>query len=172
MTKTISVIALVLVLAFCALGQTATTQPAATAVTGLPQYVFGAGESISPYSSADTFLGRTSTVGTFGVRVSDSNLYSWSAMQMVPGIRTGAIVTTGAAYAVFQQGKFSLFAIGQAGLSVATAVTLGTFTGGGLVAYQVGAPANQMYLTLGMTVTGISGNTVQPSFGIGFAKGF
>ncbi len=164
-----------LFLSLCLIGYPifAQTTPApAPAVTGLPQYVFGSGETFSPYSSAPTLLGKSSTIGTFGVRVGQSNVYSWTAMQLVPGVTSGAIVTTGAAYVAFQSGKFSLLAIGQAGLSVGSTVTLGTFSGGGLAMYQLGAPANQTWITAGMTVTGISGNTVQPSFGVGIARGF
>jgi hypothetical protein len=157
-----------LALSAFAFGQTAT----APAVTGMPQYVFGAGETFSPYSTSASLAGKTSTIGVFGVRIGTSNVYSWSSMQMVPGVTSGAIVTTGAAYLAFQSGKFSLLAIGQAGISVGTGITLGAFSGGGLALYQIGAPASQIYLTAGMTVTGISGNTIQPSFGFGIAKGF
>jgi hypothetical protein len=171
MTKRITSIALFLCLACISVFAQTTTTPA-PAVTGLPQYVFGSGETFSPYSSAPTLLGKSSTIGTFGVRVASSNVYSWTSMQLVPGVTSGAIVTTGAAYVAFQSGKFSLLAIGQAGLSVGSTVTLGTFSGGGLLTYQLGAAANNTFLTFGMTVTGISGNTVQPSFGVGIARGF
>lgn len=156
---------LVIALAFaCAAFAQTSTDP-------LPQFLFGTGETFSPYAATTSLAGKTSTIGTFAVRVSDTKLYSWSSLQMVPGVTSGAILTTGAGYVALQQGKFSLVAIGQAGISTTPNVTLGTFSGGGAAFYLLNAP-NKIYLTAGMTVVGVSGNTVQPSFGIGIAKGF
>lgn len=170
--NTLKTLAVFCALALAAFAQTTPPATPAPSTAAFPQYVFGSGETFSPYSTAPTLLGKSSSIGTFGVRVGQSNVYSWTSMQLIPGVTSGAVVTTGAAYVAFQSGKFSLLAIGQAGLSVGQNVTLGTFSGGGLALYQLGTPANQTWLSFGMTVTGISGNTVQPSFGVGVVKGF
>jgi hypothetical protein len=137
----------------------------------MPQFLFGTGVTASPYSSAPNFLGKISSVSTFAVRVSDSNLYSWSSLQMIPGVTSGAILSTGVGYAAYTNGACSLLAIGTAGLTVNTNVSLGTFSGGGALACLINK-ANNIYILGGMSVTGISGNTVQPNFGLGIFKSF
>lgn len=139
---------------------------AQSTVTGLPQYMFGTGIAANPYATANSWLNKVSSVSTFAVRISNSNVYSWSSLQMIPGLTSGAMVSTGAAYVAYQQGRCSLLAIGEAGLTVNTNVTLGTFSGGGALACAINKSGNLFGLG-GLSITGISGNTVQPNFGIG-----
>ena len=182
--KKLSIVMLFVLLAVAGFAQTApvaapVSTPAITpAITpdalpaSAPTFLFGAAVGINPYATS----GKYSGVGTFAVRIPGSNLWSWSTLQMVPGVTTGAMLSTGAAYTVKVQGPWSITAILNAGITTAnpttgSGVTLGTFSGGGVVSYTV-SEANKLYVTAGMTVTAISGAVVQPSFGIGLAKGF
>ena len=132
-----------------------------------PTFLLGASVGISPYATGTKYSG----LGTFAVRIPGSNLWSWSTLQMIPGQTAGALLSTGAAYTVKVQGPWSITALATAGVATGSTVTLGTFSGGGVIAYQVSVKQN-LYVTAGLTIQSISGNTVAPSFGIGFAKGF
>src|SRR5690349_18661592 len=104
----------------------AQTAPTATPAETAPTYLLGAGASFSPYSTAPTLKQRTSGIGVLAIRIGNSNLLSWSTMSMTPGDTTGATLRTGAGYTVSQQGKWSITAIGTAGVAFAQSVTLGT----------------------------------------------
>ena len=139
---------------------------AQSTVTGLPQYMFGTGIAANPYATANSWLNKVSSVSTFAVRISNSNVYSWSSLQMIPGLTSGAMVSTGAAYVAYQQGRCSLLAIGEAGLTVNTNVTLERLAGWwGVTVPLIRAGICLVWVVL--SITGISGNTVQPNFGIG-----
>ncbi len=130
-----------------------------------PTYIIAGGVGYSPYTAGITGV---SGIGIFAVHIAKSNLLSWSTMQMVPGQKTGANVRTGLGYIVYQGGPWSLTAIADAGVAMGGAVTLGTFSGGGVLAYEF---KPKLYFTVGLSIVQVSSNLVQPSFGFGFAKG-
>ena len=92
-------------------------------------------------------------------------------MQMIPGVTAGAILRTGAAYTVKRDGGWALHALVDAGVATGGAVTLGSFSGGGVISRCI-SQQHKLYLTGGLSIVAVNSSYVQPSFGIGLARGF
>ena len=164
MKKLIAIVALAL--ASTAQAQTpVTVTPVDEART--PTIFVGAGAGISPYATGQKYSG----IGTLAIRIAGSNILSWSTLQMIPGQTTGATLRTGIGYVVRQQGRWGVTAIADAGVATGGTVTLGSFSGGGVVTYEVNQ-VQHLYITAGISIVAVTSSLVQPSFGIGFTKGF
>ena len=138
------------------------------AVNYAPGYFVGAGTEYNRYNTAaPSVAGWT----TFAVQVGQSKVYSWSTIELTSATSTAR---TGAGYLFAQTGNWSLVALGDAGLAVSPVATLGSFSGGGAIFYDIGQRLNKghFYLTAVMRVTVITSNSVQPVFGIGAGKSF
>ena len=103
-----------------------------------------------------------------------TNFYSYTTLELGA---TTATFRTGAAYLFYQTGNWSLLALGDAGLlSGAATPALGSFSGGGMVLYDVGNKvtkgASHFYIAFGgrMIATATIGN--QPVAIVSFGKGF
>jgi len=105
------------------------------------------------------------------VQVGQSKVYSWSTIELTSATSTAR---TGAGYLFAQTGNWSLAALGDAGLAISPVATLGSFSGGGAIFYDIGQRLNKghFYLTGVMRVTVITSNSVQPVFGFGVGKSF
>ena len=133
-----------------------------------PSYFVGAGAEYNRYNTAaPSVAGWT----TFAVQVGQSKVYSWSTIELTSATSTAR---TGAGFLFAQTGNWSLVALGDAGLAVSPVATLGSFSGGGAIAYDIGQRLNKghFYLIGVMRVTMIASNSVQPVFGLGVGKSF
>jgi hypothetical protein len=141
---------------------------APTTVNYAPGYFVGAGAEYNRYNTAaPSVAGWT----TFAVQVGQSKVYSWSTIELTSATSTAR---TGAGYLFAQTGNWSLVALGDAGLAISSVATLGSFSGGGALFYDIGQRLNKghFYLTGVMRVTVITSNSVQPVFGFGVGKSF
>ncbi|HEY1218112.1 MAG: hypothetical protein ABSE42_05800 [Bryobacteraceae bacterium] len=137
-------------------------------VSYAPDYFAGAGAEYNRYNTAaPSVAGWT----TFAVEVGQSRVYSWSTIELTNATSTAR---TGAGYLFAQTGNWSLVALGDAGLAISPAATLGSFSGGGAIFYDIGQRLNKghFYLMGVMRVTVITSNSVQPVFGFGVGKSF
>ena len=138
----------------------------------VPSYFTLAGISYDYYGKTG-FAAQT----TFGAKITSAEnkfpLYSFSTLELTRDIAT---LRTGAAYAFYQQGNWSLVGLGDAGLATGTGATLGTYSGGGFLAYDVGGKVTKgnshFYVAFGGRVLNITSQTVQPIFTITFGPGF
>ncbi|MES2136114.1 MAG: hypothetical protein V4502_03515 [Pseudomonadota bacterium] len=133
-----------------------------------PQYYLGTGITYDYYGPTG-FAANTE----FGARVS-GDVYSYSTLELT---RTVATIRTGAAYAFMKQGRWLALALGDAGLaSGAGQPLLGSFSGGGMLAYDIGAKltheTSHFYIGVGGRVISTGGQTVQPIFAITLGKAF
>ena len=105
------------------------------------------------------------------MQVGQSKVYSWSTIELTSATSTAR---TGAGYLFAQTGNWSLVALGDAGLAISPVATLGSFSGGGGIFYDIGQRLNKghFYLTALMRVAMITSNSVQPVFGFGAGKSF
>jgi len=118
-----------------------------------PQYYIGTGVTYDYYGPTG-FAANTE----FGVRVGNGDTYSYSTLELT---RTQATIRTGAAYAFLKQGRWLGLGLGDAGLATGTGVMLGSFSGGGLLGYDIGG-----------RIISTGGQTVQPIFTITLGKAF
>ena len=151
-----------LVAAGCAVAQS----PAS--VTYAPDYFVGGGAEYNRYNSAAPAIAGWTT---FAVQVGQSKVYSWSTIELASSTSTAR---TGAGYLFAQTGNFSLVALGDAGLAISPVATLGSFSGGGAILYDIGQRLNKshFYLIGIMRVTAITSSQVQPVFSFGVGKSF
>src|SRR5208283_1954114 len=128
------------------------------AVTYTPSYLAGAGVEYNRYNTAGPAMAGWTT---FAVEVGQSKVYSWSTIELTS---TTSTVRTGAGYLFAQTGNWSLVALGDAGLAVSPIATLGSFSAGGAMFYDIGQRFNKghLYLIGVMRVTSITSNSVQP----------
>ena len=155
--------AVLVVLAACTLSaQTNTT------VTYVPSYFVGGGVEYNRYNTAAPAIAGWTT---FAVEVGQSKVYSWSTIELTSATSTAR---TGAGYLFAQTGNWSLLALGDAGLAISPVTTLGSFSGGGAIVYDIGQRLNKghFYLVALMRVTAVTSNSVQPVFGFGVGKSF
>jgi hypothetical protein len=155
------------VLAVMAAGKCAMAQTSDT-VTYTPGYLVGAGVEYNRYNTAGPSVAGWTT---FAVQVGQSKLYSWSTIELTS---TTSTIRTGAGYLFAQTGNWSLVALGDAGVAISPVATLGSFSAGGAMFYDIGQRFNKghLYLMGVMRVTSISSNSVQPVFEIGVGKSF
>jgi hypothetical protein len=137
-------------------------------VTYTPGYLTGAGVEYNRYNTAGPAMAGWTT---FAVEVGQSKLYSWSTIELTS---TTSTIRTGAGYLFAQTGNWSLVALGDAGLAVSPVATLGSFSAGGAIFYDLGQLLNKghFYLTGILRVASISSNSIQPVFEFGVAKSF
>jgi hypothetical protein len=161
-TRLIWAILLALAVAGCLSAQTADT------VTYTPGYLVGAGVEYNRYNTAGPAIAGWTT---FAVQVGQSKVYSWSTIELTS---TTSTARTGAGYLFAQSGNWSLVALGDAGLAISPVATLGSFSAGGAMFYDIGQRFNKghLYLMGVVRVTSISSNSVQPVFEFGLAKSF
>lgn len=159
--------ALLLCLLGTAAAQTSTPSvPTSIPTTGdfsqLPTYVVGAGLETDP----------SGIMVTLGIRIGQSNLYSWTTLdtpyqQISSAAKTGsqisASVRTGAAYVAAHKGACFLYFIGDGGISsVSGAATLGAFSaGGGMLCTSKKAPG--LYFGPIVSATKTSASTATPA---------
>jgi hypothetical protein len=139
-----------------------------TTVNYAPSYFVGAGVEYNRYNTAAPAIAGWTT---FAVEVGQSKVYSWSTIELTSATSTAR---TGAGYLFAQTGNWSLVALGDAGLAISPVATLGSFSGGGGIFYDIGQRLNKghFYLTALMRVAMITSNSVQPVFGFGAGKSF
>jgi len=140
----------------------------ATAVTYAPSYFVGAGMEYNRYNAAaPSAAGWT----TFALQVGQSKVYSWSTIELT---NTSSTARTGAGYLFAQTGNWSLLALGDAGLAISPVTTLGSFSAGGAIFYDLGQRLNKghFYVTGIMRVTSVASNSVEPEFEFGLGKSF
>jgi hypothetical protein len=156
-----------IVLAVMAAGNSAQAQTADT-VTYTPGYLVAAGVEYNRYNTAGPAMAGWTT---FAVEVGQSKVYSWSTIELAS---TTSTVRTGAGYLFAQSGNWSLVPLGDAGLAVSPVATLGSFSGGGAMFYDIGQRFNKghLYLSAILRVTSITSNSVQPVFEFGVGKSF
>jgi hypothetical protein len=129
-----------------------------------PQYWLGAGSSYNYYAAPPAHAGWIS----FAAKVADRT-YSFSTIDMT---QTQAAIRTGVARILSQSGNVSLLALGDAGLTTVNGVALGSFSGGGILLYDLGAFSQRLqhvYATGALRVIGTGGSSVQPVFEIGLS---
>jgi hypothetical protein len=134
-----------------------------------PAYLVGSGISYDYYGKTGFALEQT-----FAARLtSTSKVYSFSTLA---NTQSQAAISTGAAYNFVQNGNWSLTALGTAGLTSGSgSPTLGQFTAGGTIMYDIGArlkSTNHYYIVGGVSILNVTSQTVKPIYGIGFAAGF
>lgn len=134
-----------------------------------PAYYIGTGATYDYY-------GKTGIAANteIGIRIGSTNVYSYTTLELTLATST---LRTGAAYLFYQTGNWSLMALGDAGLSASSAnPTLGSFSGGGLVLYDVGARvtkgASHFYIGAGGRLVSTTSLGQQPIASITFGKGF
>ena len=161
------IIAVAVVASAQATSPTPTSAPASSA-NFVPSYYVGTGVSYDYYGKTG-FAASTD----FAARIGTTNYYSYTSLQLTPQTAT---LTTGAAYLFFQQGNFDLVALGTAGLTTGTGVTLGSFTGGGFLAYDIGSRLSKgtdhFFVAVGGRLLNITSATVTPILTISFGKAF
>lgn len=134
----------------------------------MPQYYVGSG-AVYDYYGKTGFAGITS----FAARISTSSVYSYSTLEMS---RDQSALRTGAGYLFINQGNWSLMALGDAGVATGSGPTLGSFSGGGFLNYDIGARLTEgkqhFFISVGGRVLNTSSQGPQPIFTILFGKGF
>jgi hypothetical protein len=158
--KLLTTILVLLVFAFSALGQTATTPP---------NYFVTIGTEISPYSTPPNYAATTGV----GVRIS-GNWWNVNTLVMNP---LQASVRVGAGYAAVHNGNTMLIILSDAGITTQTAgslpipttVTLGNVGGGFLLSYNLQGIIKRLQdkglnVNFGMRIAAITATSVEPTF--------
>ncbi len=145
---------------------------AQTSTPFLPSYVPLAGISYDYYGKTG-FAAQTTVAVKVTNQASTVPLYSFSTLDLT---RDAAVLRTGAAYILLQQGRWSIVGLGDAGLATGVGPALGAFSGGGFLAYDVGARVSgdksHFYIAFGGRVLNITSQTVQPIYTITLGPGF
>lgn len=148
------------------------TPPTAVATTtnGIfqPAYFVGAGITYDYYGKTG-FAANTD----IGIRIGSTNIYSYTTLELAT---TTSTLRTGAAYLFYQTGNWSLLALGDAGLATSTSsLALGSFSGGGLMLYDVGNKvtkgSSHFYIGVGGRFIQTASLGSQPVFVLTFGKG-
>lgn len=142
--------------------------PVAKTAIFQPTYFVGAGSSYDYYGKGG-LIPNTS----FGIRIASTGIYSYTTIDLG---RTTATFRTGAAFIFYQVGNWSLMGLGDAGLaSTSGSSTLGSYSGGGFVLYDIGNRSNSgnhFYIGLGGRLVQTSTQGKEPVLAITFGKGF
>jgi hypothetical protein len=122
------------------------------------------------------YYGKTgfSVNSIFGARLSNSKpFYSYTTLETTA---TAATLRTGIGYRFLQSGYWSAVALGDAGVLDGAGATLGSFSGGGLLLYDVGSrltkDGRHFYVAAGVRLLNITGQTVQPVGVVMLGAGF
>lgn len=134
----------------------------------VPSYYVATGATYDYYGKAG-FAANTE----LGVRIGTSSIYSYTTLELTSTIAT---IRTGIAKILFQSGNFGFIVLGDAGVANGSGTTVGSYSGGGFLMYDIGSKVTKgldhFYLGLGGRSLILSGNQVQPIFEITFGKGF
>ena len=132
----------------------------------VPSYYVGTGVTYDYYGKTG-FAASTE----FAAKVSGT-VYSYTTLELTASTAT---LRTGAAYLFSQTGLWSLLALGDAGLATGQGPTLGSFSGGGFVFYDIGSKVTKgvdhFYIGVGGRIISTGANP-QPIFEVTFGKGF
>ncbi len=140
----------------------------------LPAYYVGTGVTYNYYGgtgfAANTVFAAQANLLNSAM---PKNLYSYSTLELT---KTQAVLRSGAGYIFFNQGNWSMVALGDGGLATGSGPTLGSFSGGGFLNYDIGARltkgAQHLYIGLGGRLITMSSLGVQPIPMITIGKGF
>jgi hypothetical protein len=134
----------------------------------VPSYYVATGVTYDYYGKSG-FAANTE----LGIRIGQSSIFSYTTLELT---QQTATIRTGAAKILFQSGNFGFILLGDAGLASGSGQTVGSFSGGGFLMYDIGSRVTKgldhFYIGLGGRSLVLSGNTVQPIFEITFGKGF
>lgn len=150
---------LLLAIVFCVI--------AAAQTPDQPQFFVAAGGSYSHYTAPPVAAGWM----TFGIKVADKT-YSFSTIDMTPTVATAR---TGVSRVLVQSGNVTLMALGDAGMATLGGVTLGSFSGGGLLIYDLAGVNKRLahiHVVALVRVVAINATMVQPTFGLGIGRSF
>lgn len=153
-------VTLLLTLAIAAWSQTPSSQPS---------YILGAGVSYDYYGKQPAVL------TTFAARVADSTYSLTSIETGTQAGQTAASLRTGIMRLLTQPGNWTLFVLGDGGITVNGGATLGNFSGGGGLAYDIGSrvkAAGHLYLTGIVRLTDITSQQVKPVYEFEIGKTF
>lgn len=141
-----------------------------------PQYFLAAGGSYNRYA-----LDQPMAAGWLSgaVKVA-ANTYQITTLDLT---QTTASLRAGVAQRILQSGNFTLLLHADGGFSTGTgvgsspAVTLGAFSGGGMILYDLGGlikafQGKQLYAVGVLRILGVSSAAVQPVFEFGVGKAF
>lgn len=171
-----------LLLLLCSLGSLARSQTSQGTVAqnftaNLPQYFVAMGASYDKYATS----GPNSAGWISGaISIGSSGMYSISTIDMT---QTSSSLRSGVAKVLVRSGNFILLAHADGGITTGTisggssGVTLGSFSTGGMIAYDLGGAikplkGQNVYVVAVVRVLAITSVSVQPIFEFGFAKGF
>ena len=141
---------------------------AADAAPYQPDYFLAAGGSYDYYGN--TPAGLT----LFGAKIADKT-YSVTSMDILSrNGNSAAAMRTGVMRLLVQNGNWNLGALGDAGITTAGGVNLGNFSGGALVAYDIGQlfKKDHFYLCFMVRVQNITSQQVKPVYEIAVGKTF
>lgn len=134
----------------------------------VPSYYVATGVTYDYYGKSG-FAANTE----LGIRVGQTSIFSYTTLELTSTVAT---IRTGAAKILFQSGNFGFIALGDAGLATGNGSTLGSFSGGGFLMYDIGSRVTKsidhFYIGVGGRGLSFTGTTVKPIFEITFGKGF
>lgn len=146
----------------------AIAQTAPAPATYQPNYFLLGGVSYDYYGQSSTALTE------FGAQIAN-NTYSVTDVNI--GNRTAsssASLATGVLRVLMQTGNWTVGALGQAGVTTGSGVTLGTFGGGPKLAYDVGQAFKKghFWVSLSAAIQSITATQVKPVFQLSFGPTF
>ena len=141
----------------------------------VPQYFTLGGVSYDYYGGSG-FAGVT----VFGAKLTPTSegkpgfpVYSITTIELTKDIATAR---TGLSYVFFQDGNWALAGLGDAGATTGSGQTLGSFSGGGSISFDIGGKLtgnkSHFFISPAVRVLNITGKTVQPIYEIMFGPGF
>jgi len=158
-----------LALALCLLIAGGRSGLAQTTAPFTPAYIFLSGIEYDYY-------GKTgfSVNSIFGARLGNSKpFYSYTTLETTA---TAATLRSGIGYTFLQSGNWSAVALGDAGVFNSAGASLGSFSGGGLILYDLGSKLakgdRHFYIAGGVRLLGVSSQTVQPVGVVMLGAGF
>jgi hypothetical protein len=133
-----------------------------------PDYFLAAGGSYDYYGNTPAGL----TV--FGAKVADKT-YSLTSMDILSrNGNSAASMRTGILRLLTQSGNWNLGLLGDAGITTSAGVNLGSYSGGGMVAYDIGQlfKKDHFYLVFTVRIQSITSQQVKPVYAIAVGKTF
>ena len=150
--------------------------PAPTpAPTPAPKMINYFGETGASY---DYYAQTPASITGFGLRIGNSS--GWSVTDVITGIGKGApsaaTIETGLEYHVAEMGLWEFLGLASAGVTTDGTVTLGNFSGGAGVGYDMGSLITKGKISLPLVfrfkITAITGTQVKPVYVLTFRKTF
>lgn len=133
----------------------------------IPQYFVGTGVAFDYYGKTG-FAAQTEFAanGCFLTNTCDKGLSKVFSFTTIELTAQQATMRTGAAYIFLNQGNWYLIGLGDAGLATGSGPTLGSFSGGGFIGYDIGSKiskgASHFLIAFGGRVIAITSQAVQP----------